>query len=162
MRTTKYDVLITISYIIRKYKGNWCYASRVKLLELLEEFHYIKIGYRQLGNHLADLRDSGLIKSIRRTHRNDNGTLCLLTSARCLTITGCKYLLKRGVLWARNHLARLKAKYIPPEPGKPVQEKPPSPQELTPTDTGKSPFLDPAFRRERGLPPKPPLDPETA
>lgn len=158
MRTAKYDVLITLMAIIRRYKGNWCYASRSKILELLKEHHGIIIGYRQLGNHLADLRDSGLIKSFGRNYRNKNGTICLLTSARCLTIAGCKYLIKRGVLWARGHLGKLKAKYIPKEPKPPSKELPRQEWVQLPRRPGVNPFLDPEFRRRMGLPAELPFD----
>lgn len=157
MRTTKYDTLLTITAVIAKYKGNWCYASRNKILELLEHHHGIKIGYRQLGNHLADLRDTGLIKSIPRNHRRPDGTLCLLTSARCLTIRACKYLIKHGVSWAKNHLQKLKRKYLPPEEGKPYEYKPPPTQEITPKEQEKNPFLDPDLRHKRGLTRIPPF-----
>lgn len=159
VRHTKYDVLITISAIIRKYKGNWCYASRQTTLDLLHHHHAVKIGYRQLGNHLADLRDAGLIKTYKRNHRRADGTFCLLTSARCLTITGCKYLIKRGVSWAKNHLQTLKRKYLPPEPGRPRQERPPSHQPEIQQDPGKNPFLDPRRRERLGLQPLPPFKP---
>lgn len=162
MRTVKYDVLITLTQIIKKYAGNWCYVSRDKLLELLKTHHKINIGYRQLGNHLADLRDAGLIKSIRRNHRRADGTLCLLTSARCLTIKGCKYLKSRGFVWAKIHMQKLRAKYIPPKPGKPYSEKPLSDQVKIPTNTEKNPFLDPGYRKKHGLPPLPPFKTQTS
>ena len=162
MRNTKYDVLITIQAILKRYRGNWCYPSRARILELLQKYHTIEIRYRQLGYHLADLRDAGLIKSIRRNHRNDDGTLCLLTSARCLTIKGCKYLVKRGVTWAQHHLNRLKLKYMPPQPGKPDSEAKHSDREDLPEHSGKNPFLDPGHRRRLGLPDAPPFNPKKA
>ncbi len=162
MRTVKYDVLVTITAILRKYGGNWCYASRFKMLELLKNYHGIDIGYRQLGNHLADLRNAGLIKSIRRIHRRSDGTICLLTSARCLTMAGCKYLISRGFTWAKNHLQRLKAKYMPPEPGKPNGVKTPQDQEIPGRKNGKKPYQDPDFREKRGLKPLPPFKLKTS
>jgi len=155
MRTTKYDVLITTAFIIQKSGGNWSYASRNSTLELLKKIHNIKIKYRQLGNHLADLRDAGLIKSWTRNHRMANGTLCLLTSARCLTIKGCKYLIRHGVTWAKHHLNKLKLKYIPPEPGEPVPATLPAGKTQPPRKPGKNPFEDPEFRKEHGLKPLP-------
>jgi len=158
MRTTKYDVLITTAFIIQKSTGNWSYASRNSTLELLKKIHNIKIRYRQLGNHLADLRDAGLIKSISRSHRKVDGTLCLLTSARCLTIKGCKYLIRHGVTWAKHHLNKLKLKYIPPEPGKPASVKLPTNHGQPPVKPGKSIFEDPEFRKKHGMTPPPPFD----
>jgi len=139
MRTTKYDVLITTASIIQKSGGNWSYASRNSTLQLLQKIHNIKIRYRQLGNHLADLRDAGLIKSWTRNHRRADGTLCLLTSARCLTIKGCKYLLRHGVTWAKYQLNKLKLKYIPPEPGKPASVKVPTTPGESPIKPGETP-----------------------
>ena len=156
MRTTKYDVLIITASIIKKSGGNWSYASRKATLKLLENIHNIKIRYRQLGNHLADLRQSGLIKSITRNHRRSDGTLCLLTSARCLTIKGCKYLIRHGVTWAKHHLNKLKLKYIPPAPGKPASSKVPTTPGQTPRKPGENPYEDPEFRKEHGLKPLPP------
>lgn len=159
MRNTKFDVLITITSIIRKYKGNWCYASRDRILELLLYHHSISIGYRQLGNHLADLRDQGLIKSIRRNHRKEDGTLCLLTSARCLTIKACNYLIKRGLFWLKQHRNYLKRKYLPPpDPGKP-REIPPLPPQPDLTTTPENRFTDPEIRKKLGLKPIPPWIP---
>lgn len=162
VRNTKYDVLITIQAILKRYQGNWCYASRQKTIQLLAKFHNVKIRYRMLGYHLADLRDAGLIKTYRRTHRRDDGTLCLLTSARCLTIKGCKYLLNRGVTWAQHHLNKLKLKYIPPQPGQPNNHLNHTVREEVPEPSGESPFLDPGHRRRFGLPDAPPFDPKKA
>ena len=155
MRTTKYDVLIITASIIQKSTGNWSYASRQATLQLLKNIHNIEIKYRQLGNHLADLRDAGLIKSITRNHRKVDGTLCLLTSARCLTIKGCKYLIRHGVTWAKHHLNKLKLKYLPPEPGKPASVEIPAGTTQPPRKPGKNPFEDPEFRKEHGLKPLP-------
>jgi len=160
MRNTKYDVLITIQAIIKAHSGNWCYASRYKTLELLLNYHGVEIGYRMLGYHLADLRDAGFIKTYRRTHREADGTICLLTAARCLTIKGCKYLLQRGVTWAQHHLNKLKLKYIPPQPGKPYDEAKHPVRDFIPEHSGKNPFLDPGHRRRLGLPDAPPFDPK--
>jgi len=162
MRNTKYDVLITIQAIIKRYGPNWCYASRNKILELLHKYHDIKIGYRMLGYHLADLREVGFIKTYGRTHRRNDGTLCLLTSARCLTIRGCKYLLRRGVTWAKHHLNRLKLKYIPHQPGKPHDEAKHPARDFVPEGSGQNPFLDPGHRRRLGLPDAPPFNPNKA
>ena len=155
MRTTKYDVLITTAFIIQKSQGNWSYASRNATLKLLYTVHNISIKYRQLGNHLADLRDSGLIKSITRNHRKADGTLCLLTSARCLTLKGCKYLIRHGVTWAKHHLNKLKLKYIPPQPGKPASVKVPITDDQPPKKPGKTIFEDPEFRKKHGIKPPP-------
>jgi len=162
MRNTKYDVLITIQAVIKRYQGNWCYASRAKMLDLLQQYHAIEIRYRQLGNHLADLRDAGLIKTYHRNFRRDDGTLCLLTAARCLTIRGCNYLLQRGVEWAKHHLNKLKLKYIPPKPGKPFDDAKHLVREDLPEPSGLNPFLDPGHRRRLGLPDAPPFHPKKA
>jgi len=113
VRLTKYSTLICIQKIIEKHNNNYSYASQAKLLELLETIHKVKINVRMLGYHLADLRREGLIKSIKRTHRREDGTLSLLTSATCLTIAGCKYLALKGVKWAWQHLKSLVKKYVP-------------------------------------------------
>lgn len=157
MRTVKYDVLVTLTAIIRKYKGNWSYVTRDKLLELLRVYYNIEIGYRQLGNHLRDLKSSGLIVTYRRTHRNADGTFCLLTSARGLTLKGCKYLLSRGYRWATIHLQKLKAKYKPPKEGRPEKDLLLSDQEEVTRKPGENPYLDPVYRKKHGFDPIPPF-----
>jgi hypothetical protein len=112
MQLTKYSLLTSISLIIRKYKGNYCYASQQRFLELLEEFHGIKIKVRALNKHLADLRKEGFIKSQKRSTRNEDGTLCLATSATCITIKGYYLLVAEGVDWCKGILYQLKKKYM--------------------------------------------------
>lgn len=115
MRSTKVQLVTTISAIIKKYKKKYCVASQAKLIELLETFYGVKIKRRMLGYHLADLRKMGLIKSIRRTHRNSDGTLCLETSATCITCLGYHELWKMGCEWAKKMHDKLKKKYHPRE-----------------------------------------------
>lgn len=115
MRATKVQLMTTISAIIKKYKKKYCTASQAKMIELLESFYGVKIHKRMLGYHLADLRKSGLIKSIRRTHRNADGTLCLETSATCITVAGYQELWKMGSEWAKKMYDKLKKKYFPRE-----------------------------------------------
>ena len=112
MQLTKYSLLTSISMIIRKYNGKYCYASQARFLELLEEFHGIKIKVRALNKHLADLRKEGIIKSIRRTKREADGTLCLQTSATYITIKGYSLLVQEGVDWCKGILHQLKKKYM--------------------------------------------------
>jgi hypothetical protein len=66
-----------------------------------------------LNYHLADLRKAGLIKTIRRTHRKSDGTLCLQTSATCLTPLGYLELWKLGCGWAKKMYDSLIKKYNP-------------------------------------------------
>jgi len=113
MRTTKIQTLSSIAAVIRKYKKKYCTASQEKLIELLSEFYGVSIQRRMLNYHLADLRKYGLIKTIRRTHRNKDGTLCLETSATCLTPAGYYELWKLGCEWAKKMYDKLIAKYCP-------------------------------------------------
>lgn len=118
MRAAKYSLLICIQALLAKHNNNYATASQAKYLELLETIHGEHIGRRMLNYHLADLQREGLIERIKRTHRNADGTLCLMTSAICLTIKGCLYLVKKKVTWAVQHLNKLRKKYIPycPQP----------------------------------------------
>jgi len=142
--------------IIQNGGGNWCYASRAGKLVWLDKLFNTHIKYRMLGYHLADLIREGLFKRIRRTHREANGTIMLLTAAYCLTIKGCKYYAKHGVTWAKYQLNKLRLKYIPPEPGKPGPIGPPPIDSQPPVKPGKSAFEDPEFRKRQGLPDKTP------
>lgn len=113
MRSTKLQTLTSIAAVIRKYKKNYCTASQEKLIELLVKYHGVSIQRRMLNYHLADLRKLGLIKTVRRTHRNKDGTLCLETSATCLTPSGYLELLKLGCEWAKKKYDQLMSKYFP-------------------------------------------------
>lgn len=116
MNTTKISTLITLAKIIQKHKGNWSYASQLKILDLLKQHHKITINLRALNYHLADLRRLGLIRSYKRHHRNPDGTCTLLSSATALTIKGCTYLYTKGFAWALKQLRYLKSRYTPPQP----------------------------------------------
>ena len=158
----KHQCGLVMLKIIQNSGGNWCYASRAGKITWLEKAYDTHIKYRMLGYHLADLVEGGIFKRIRRTHREANGTIILLTAAYCLTIKGCKHYVKHHVTWARHQLNKLKLKYIPPEPGKPEPVKPP-PVEVQPLEKpGKSPFEDPEFRKRRGLKPLPPWKTKTS
>jgi len=119
MKNTKYAILIVIAHVMWKHKSVWCYAAQAKMLELLSKYHKVEISRRQLNYHLRDLRDQGLIKSWKRHHRNEKGQIILLSSATCLTIKGCVYLVRKGVTKAVRHLKVLKERYgIPVGSGK--------------------------------------------
>jgi hypothetical protein len=94
--------MTTLAAIIRKYKKKYCTASQQKITELLATYYNVSIKERMLNYHLADLRKAGLIKTIRRTHRKADGTLCLQTSATCLTPLGYLELWKLGCAWAKK------------------------------------------------------------
>lgn len=159
MLPTKIATFVTISKVIQKHNTNWSYASQNTYLNLLLSHHNIHIHRRMLNYHLADLRAQGLIKTYRRTHRNDNGTICLLSSATCLTMKGALSLYKMGNLWALRHFKSLKKKYSP-QPTSSPKETGKTP-ELIGKDPvkgiDKNPFLDAACRSKMGLPPLPPL-----
>ena len=113
MRATKLQTLTTIAAIIRKYNKKYCTASQGKIIELLENFYDVPIKRRMLGYHLADLRKMKFIKSIKRTHRKADGTLCLETSATCITPHGYQELWKLGCEWAKKMFDKLTKKYFP-------------------------------------------------
>lgn len=157
MNITKVAVLTTLAAIIKKYKGNWSTAAQDTLLKLLNDFHDISIKRRMLGYHLADLRAAKLITTIRRNKRDDNGQLCLLSSATALTIKGCLLLFRLGNRWALKHLKYLKHRY---QPQPPAPEKTLKPARGAPPQRSRgedNPFLDPRFRATLGLPANPPI-----
>lgn len=106
---SKTSLLVTIAHVIKVHDNNWCYATQSKLIELLAQHHQVDIKQRQLNYHLRDLRDAGFIKTIKRTRREEDGTLTLMSSATCLTIKGCLRLFQLGMAWALRHLKKLKA-----------------------------------------------------
>jgi len=157
MQLTKVATLVTISKVIQKHQKNWCYASQNTILNLLTLFHNIGIHRRMLNYHLADLREQGLIKTWRRTKRNEDGTICLLSSATCLTMKGALFLYKMGSSWALRHFKALKKKYMPQVAASPQGPgETPSPEGQKPaTYNPKNPFLDQKCRLNMGLPPIP-------
>lgn len=112
MRATKVQTMTTLAAIIRKYKKKYCIASQQRIIELLSMFYGVKIEKRMLNYHLADLRKAKLIKSIKRTYRNRDGTLTLNTSATCLTPKGYYELWKMGCEWAKKMYDKLTKKYF--------------------------------------------------
>lgn len=154
MQTSKVSLVVTISKVIQAHTRFWCYASQSTLLQLLEKYHNIKIKRRMLNYHLADLRSEGLIKTWKRNYRNDDGTLCLLSSATCLTLKGATFLYKLGSNWALRHIKSLKERYVPAQASKsPRREDPPGQTREDPTrKIDQNPFLDETLRRKIGLP----------
>lgn len=157
MQHTKLSTLVTISKVIQKHATFWCYASQNTILNLLTSFHNVAIQRRMLNYHLADLRGHGMIRTFGRTHRNEDGTICLLSSATCLTIKGALFLYKMGNLWALRHLKALKKKYMPQEAAQPqAPGEAPVTQGKKPTIyPDNNPFLDRKCRLKMGLPPIP-------
>jgi len=152
MRATKVQVLTTLSAIIRKYKKKYCTASQDKLIELLSTFYGVKIKRRMIGYHLADLRKAGLIKSIKRTHRNGDGTVCLETSATCITPHGYHELWKMGSEWAKTMWDKLKKKYFPRETTKTKTTAPINQEEVDQRRAlGRAMFKTEAYKKTFGL-----------
>lgn len=113
MQLTKYSILVTIGKIIEKHKQNYSYASTATILDLLKTIYKINIGKRTYYEHMADLRKSGLIKSIRRYGRKADGKLYNRTAAVCITIKGYIQLASRGWKWAWSMVKKIKQKFIP-------------------------------------------------
>ena len=111
LKPTKLAVLITLAKVIDKYSKMYCTISQAKILELLDRIHKISIKRRDLNYHLRTLRELGLIISIRRNHRNPDGTLCLRTSATYLTADGWEQLARLGWTRAVIYWKRIAAKY---------------------------------------------------
>jgi len=152
MRTTKLQTLTTIAAIIRKYKKKYCVASQDKIIELLAAHYKVSIRARMLNYHLADLRKFGLIKSIQRTHRKADGTLCLQTSATCLTPLGYYELWKLGCEWAKKKYDSLIKTYCPKlQHGRKAKQDPGDTEVYRRRNLIPEMFQDPEFRKAFGL-----------
>lgn len=134
MVNTKLKVMLTLTKVIRKHGKNYCTASQKTICDLLGKYQDADIKTRTLRYHLKDLKDNGLIKSIRRTHRKSDGTLILQTSATCLTAWGYEMMYKlTGNKWFKTMADNLKTKYWPKlvkifrqkkeEPGEDLRER---------------------------------------
>lgn len=111
MQLTKISLLSTYGKLIQRYSKNYVYPSQETLLKLLKQHYRTIISRRALNYHLADLRSSGLVRTIKRNCRDANGQIKQLTSATCLTIKGCQLLFKLGSSWALRHLKKLRIKF---------------------------------------------------
>jgi DNA-binding transcriptional ArsR family regulator len=152
MRSTKVQTMTTIAAIIRKYKKKYCTASQQKLIELLSKYYGVKIELRMLNYHLKDLREAGLIKSIKRSYRNRDGTFTLNTSATCLTPLGYHELWKLGSEWAKTMWDKLRKKYFPAKASKVEIPAPVSREELDRRRAlGRAMFTTEAYKRAFGV-----------
>ena len=113
MQITKYSILVAIGKIIEKHGENYSYASTKTILELLSKYAGIKIVKRTYYAHMRDLRKEGLIKSIRRYGREQDGKIYNRTSAVCITIKGYVQLALRGWKWALSMAKKLRKKFVP-------------------------------------------------
>ena len=111
MNTTKVATLVLLGKVIDKYGKMYATISQAKMLELLATIHKINIKRRALNYHLADLRESHLIYSIKRTYRREDGTLCLRTSTTYLTADGWEKLARMGWIKAVVYWKRITTKY---------------------------------------------------
>lgn len=111
MKNTKYAILLTVFFVMRRYKSFWCYSTQMHMLELLEKYHRIKISRRQLNYHLHDLRTQGFLKTWKRHKRDGTGKICLVSSASCITLKGCYYLVRKGVSLAIFHMKQLRKRF---------------------------------------------------
>lgn len=152
MRSTKLQTMTTLAAIIKKYKKKYCVAGQDKIIELLATYYNINIQKRMLNYHLADLRKLGLIKTIRRTHRKADGTLCLQTSATCLTPLGYYELWKLGCEWAKKMYDRLIKTYCPKlQYGKKAAADPQDTEVRRRRDLIPEMFKNPEFRKAFGM-----------
>jgi hypothetical protein len=144
MYLTKVAILTTYGKLIQKHRKNYVYPSQASILELLSRYHSISISRRTLAYHLADLRVLGYIKSIRRHHRTIEGQIEQLSTAVCLTMSGCRLLWKLGSSFALFHLKKLSSRFAihftkaeqPAEPPKPPQKHTPGFLEKTAIEQG--------------------------
>lgn len=113
MHHTKTALLSTYANLIQRYQKNYCFPTQKTLLRLLKDHYSITICRSTLNYHLAGLRLSGYIKTIKRTTHTSAGYFQPLSSAVCLTLKACRLLFKLGSSWALGHLQKLRKKYIP-------------------------------------------------
>lgn len=151
MRAPKYSVLITLYKIMQKHKKYWTYGSQANIMRLLKDIHGVDIKRRMLCYHLADLRAAGIIKTIRRHNRQDDGTLILLTSAHCITLKGYLYLARMGVAGVWERIKQLRARYAPILLKQKAIDQPLTHQVTERRPPGWNPFLDPQWRKRHGF-----------
>jgi len=69
--TVTIAILDTLSSIATLTKKRYCYPSQLKILELLDKYHGIKMSLRALNYYLAHMKSAGMIHTIRRYEKKD-------------------------------------------------------------------------------------------
>lgn len=152
MNNSKFSVLSTIGALIRKHKKKHVHPTRETLLNLLHKHHDVDIKIRMLAYHLADLKIEGYVKAIKQSHRNQDGTITLKPSSRCITPRGYWYLWKKGCEWAKTMYDSLIKKYYPKVVGNHKAEPVPQDGELHRLRAlGKEIFKTEEYRKAFGL-----------
>ena len=101
MGNTKISILITLLSCM-DLKGNpYTKASVLKVIQLLEKVHRIKVNRRWVFKCLADMIKAGLLTRRSRFKRERDGTVRQLSSIVAFSLKGAKFLLDKRVSGAK-------------------------------------------------------------
>jgi len=101
MGNTKISILITLLSCM-DLKGNpYTKASVLKIIELLEKMHKIKVNRRWVFQCFADMIKAGLITRRARFKHERDGSIRQLSSIVAFTLKGGKFLLDKRVSGAK-------------------------------------------------------------
>lgn len=141
--------------IMAHYKRTYCWPTRDKLQELIFKKKNRLYSLSWIDDCLGWLKVNRYIVSYRNYGRYDNGTIYMKASNRQLTKKALATLRKGGFDVARWLWGT--AKKINGLTGSrtATQDNIPEDQDIDPPRYGKNPFLDPEFRKRKGLKPLP-------
>lgn len=101
MGNTKISILITLLSCMN-LKGNpYTKASVLKIIELLEKMHKVKVKRRWVFQCIADLIEAGMLRRRARYKNEKDGTVRQLSSIIAFSLKGAKFLLDKRISGAK-------------------------------------------------------------
>ena len=109
LNNSKTALLITLLQILVKGEKHYCKPHPDRLLELLQQYHRIKIERRWFFQCMRDLEDAGFIFRQRRWEKLQEKIIRSKTSLWFFTIKGAQFLKAKAINGAKELLARMLA-----------------------------------------------------
>ncbi len=88
----QFQLINVLAYLSRKNNKNYCFPSQVKICELLDRVHGIKISVRTLNRYLLIIEGAGSIERTRRIKTLSSGELSFQTTLYTIKKAAYKYL----------------------------------------------------------------------
>jgi len=153
--STKYAILMAFHQIMAHHKKTYCWPTREKIQELILKKKNRLYSLSWIDDCLGWLKVNRYIVSYRNYGRYDNGTIYAKASNRQLTRKALATLRKGGLEVARWLWGTAKKINGLIDSKTATQDNIPKDQDIDPPRYGKNPFLDPEFRKRKGLKPLP-------
>lgn len=109
INSTKLALLLTHLAILVKGNIHYCEPHPATVLELIEKYHHITIGYRWYFQCMHDLEIIGFMRRNRRWENLDTGEIHSKSSLWWFTLRGCKYLVSKSIRGSKDLLKSMLA-----------------------------------------------------